>query len=337
VSTPRYSIVIPTYRRGDQLAECLESVCALDYPKDAIDVVIIDNAGEQNTRNVALPFSNRLTIHYLVNVRNRGYGFSVNRGIVESSGNAIVLLNDDARPFPDLLKECDRVLQSDPAIGCVGCRVIEQGYENWGTTVGQIRDDGVIVGNFDVDCGTAVEVEHVYGFCYVFTREAVRRAGLNDRTLLAQSYSSGNRIETDHCLSIRRAGLKVVYNPRMVARHLAKPRPDMSEVSLRWHLNGIRNTLYLYLKHFGLFGKRAAALKLTFVKHLGIVSALRHPSRANAAYFLMGLRARASAYAHYVKYLVGPRFDSPEAFRKLLDGDAAEPIEIVSATRARGI
>jgi GT2 family glycosyltransferase len=337
VSTPRYSIVIPTYRRGDQLAECLESVCALDYPKDAIDVVIIDNGGEQNTRNVALPFSNRLTIHYLVNVRNRGYGFSVNRGIVESSGDAILLLNDDARPFPDLLKECDALLESDPAIGCVGCRVIEQGYENWGTTIGQIRDDGVIVGNFDVDCGTPVEVEHVYGFCYVFTREAVRRAGLNDRTLLAQSYSSGNRIETDHCLSIRRAGLKVVYNPRMVARHLAKPRPDMSEVSLRWHLNGIRNTLYLYLKHFGLFGKRAAALKLTFVTHLGIVSALRHRSRATAAYFLMGLRARASAYAHYVKYLVGPRFDSPEAFRKLLDEDAAEPIEIASATRAREI
>jgi hypothetical protein len=183
----------------------------------------------------------------------------------------------------------------------------------------------VIVGNFDVDCGKPVEVEHVYGFCYVFTREAVRRAGLNDGTLLAQPYSSGNRIETDHCLSIRRAGLKVVYNPRMVARHLAKPRPDMSEVSLRWHQNAIRNTLYLYLKHFGLLGKRAAALRLTFVKHVGILSTIRHPSRANLAYFVMGLRARASAYAHYVKYLMGPRFDSPEAFRKRLEADREAP------------
>ena len=53
MSTPRYSIVIPTYRRGDQLAECLESVCALDYPKDAIEVVIIDNGGAENTRSAA--------------------------------------------------------------------------------------------------------------------------------------------------------------------------------------------------------------------------------------------------------------------------------------------
>ena len=310
MTTPRYSVVIPTFRRGDQLAECLESVCALEYPKDAIEVVIIDNGGAENTRAAAEPFATRLAIRYLVNPKNRGYGFSVNRGIVESTGDRILLLNDDARPFPNLLAECDRLLATDPLIGCVGCRAIEQGYKNFGTDIGQIRDDGVIVANFDVDCRVPIEVEHIYGFCYVFTREAVNRAGLYDRTLLAQPYSSGNRIETDQCLSIRRAGLKVVYDPAMVALHLAKPRPDMSEVTLRWHLNEIRNTLYLFLKHYGPFGKKAAAIRLTFVKHVGILSAIRRPTRVNIAYFAMGLRARASAYGHYLKYLAGPRIDT---------------------------
>src|SRR5579864_787380 len=333
--TPRYSIVIPTYRRGESLAECLASVCALDYPLEAIEVVVIDNGGAEHTRAAAEPFQDRLHLRYLVNVRNRGYGFSVNRGIVESTGDCILLLNDDARPKPDLLAECDRLLESDPLIGCVGCRVIEKGYENFGTEVGTVRTDGVILGNFDVDCGIPVEVEHDYGFCYVFTREAVRRAGLNDRTLLAQPYSSGNCIETDQCLSIREAGLKVVYDPRMVAVHLAKPRPDMSEVSLRWHLNAIRNTLYLYLKHYGLFGKRGAALRLTFAKHVGFISLVRRPTKANLAYFANGLRARASAYWHYLKYLIGPRRDSPEAFRRLLDADAKEaPIALDSARPA---
>jgi len=337
VTTPRYAIVVPTYRRADQLAECLASVCALDYPKDAIEVIVIDNGGEENTRAAAQPFTDRLTIRYLVNARNRGYGFSVNRGIVESTGERILLLNDDARPCPDLLRECDRLLASDPQIGCVGCRVIEEGYQRFGTAIGKVREDGELLGDFDVDCGEPVEVDHVYGFCYVFTREAVRRAGLNDRTLLAQPYSSGNCIETDHCLSIREAGLRVVFDPRMVARHLAKPRPDMSEVSLKWHLNMIRNRLYLYLKHFGLFGKRAAALRLTLVKHVGLGSLVRHPSRANLDYFLMGLRARTSAYFHYVKYRVGPRFDSPEAFRReFLEASApSAPLEVASAARPR--
>jgi GT2 family glycosyltransferase len=321
MTEPPYSIVIPTYRRGESLAECLESICLLDYEHDAIEVVIIDNGGTQHTRAAAMPFMDRLRIRYLINPRNRGYGFSVNRGIVESAGDRILLLNDDARPFPDLLRECDRLLAANPAIGCVGCRAIEEGHERWGSDVGRVLPGGNLLGNFDVDCGEPVEVEHVYGFCYVFTREAVRRAGLNDMTLLARPYSSGNRIETDHCLMIGRTGLKVVYNPRMVARHLAKPRPDMSEVSLRWHLNSIRNTIYLFLKHYGLFGKGAAAIRLTFLQHVGIVSAVRHPSQANLAYFFNGLRARASAYGHYVMYLLGPRFDSPEAFKRILESD----------------
>jgi GT2 family glycosyltransferase len=322
MTIPVYSIVIPTYRRGDSLAECLTSVCALDYPLDALEVIIIDNGGAEHTRAAADPFNDRLRIRYLVNPKNRGYGFSVNRGIVESTGARILLLNDDARPNPDLFRECDRLLAADTGIGCVGCRAIERGYAHSGEGIGRLADDGEVIANFDRDCGDPIEVEHVYGFCYLFTREAVQKAGLNDMTLLAQPYSSGNRIETDHCLSIRRRGLKVVYNPRMVAEHLAKPRPDMSEVSLRWKINAIRNTIYLYLKHYGPFGKRAAALKLTFVHDVGLLSAIRHPGWRNLAYFLTGLRARASAYGHYLKYLVGPRFDSPESFRIVLSRDS---------------
>jgi len=334
MNAPLYSIVIPTYRRADQIAECLESVCALEYPHDAIEVIVIDNGGAEHTRAAAQPFMSRLTIRYLVNVENRGYGFSVNRGIVESTGDRIVLLNDDARPFPNLLSECEALLSADPSIGCVGCRAIEEGYQRWGTEIGKILDSGTLLGNFDIDCGDPIEVEHVYGFCYVFTGDAVRRAGLNDRTLLAQPYSSGHGIETDHCLSIRKAGLKVVYNPRMVARHLAKPRPDMSEVSLRWHLNATRNTLYLYLKHYGLFGKGGAALRLTFVKHVGILSALRHPTRASLGYFFTGLRARASAYWHYLKYLTGSRYDAPADLRRILDADAERAAKLEAVTTA---
>jgi GT2 family glycosyltransferase len=305
--TPAYSIVIPTYRRGAELAECLESVCALDYPTDRIEVVIVDNGGADHTRASAAPFTDRLTINYLVNEQNRGYGYSVNRGISESRGDVILLLNDDARPMPDILKLCDALLSADPSIGCVGCRAIEQGYTRSGEGIGVIARGGEIIGNFDVDCGSPIEVEHVYGFCYAFTREAVRRAGLNDRTLLARPYSSGNRIETDHCLMIRRQGLKVVYHPGMTAVHLAKPRPDMSELSLRWHRNEIRNTIYLYLKHFGPLGRGGAAFRLTFFVHLGVISAFQRPTAANIKYFAHGLGSRTSAYWHWLKYLLTPQ------------------------------
>ena len=314
-----YSIVIPTYRRADSLRECLECLCALDYPMDQLDVIVVDNGGPDNTRDVALPFAATLRLRYLVNAVNRGYGYSVNRGIVESVGDRIMLLNDDARPAPDLLRESDRLLDADPAIGCVGCRAIEDGYINSGDGVGRISPSGEVIGNFNLDVEAPIEVDHVYGFCYVFTRSAIERAGLNDRTLLARPYSSGDRIETDHCLSIREHGLKVMYNPRMVARHLAKPRPDMSEISLRWKRNSIRNTIYLLLKHYGPFGRRAAALRLTFLVDVGIVSMIKRPNRANVEYFLNGIRARSSAYWHYLLYRVDPGANSVARARRTME------------------
>lgn len=333
-AVPTYSIVIPTYRRPDMLRECLESVAALDYPAEAIEVLIVDNEGPKSpSAAVAKSFSERLSLRYLPNRQNRGYGHSVNRGIVEAVGDRIVLLNDDARPRPDLLSECERLLASDSAIGCVGCRVIEEGGQRSGEGIGRIDPSGEVVGNFDVDCGEPIEVEHVYGFCYVFTREAVRRAGLNDQTLLAQPYSSGNRIETDHCLTIRERGLKVVYNPRMVAVHLAKPRPDMSEVSPRWKLNATRNTLYLFLKHYGLFGKRGAALRLTFLVDVGLLSLLRHPTAANFSYLLNGLRGRASAYGHWLLWLLRVRERDLAAWQRQMRG--RETGDSISAERGR--
>jgi GT2 family glycosyltransferase len=321
--TPAFSIVIPTFRRGESLAECLESIIALDFPKEQIEVIIIDNGGAaEHTQVHSEPFKNRLTLRHLINRVNRGYGFSVNRGIVESRGDCILLLNDDARPMADLLSKCAQLLASDPSIGCVGCRAIETGYIRTGSDIGTITEAGKVIGNFDIDCGSPIDVEHVYGFCYFFTREAVQRAGLNDRTLLAQPYSSGNRIETDHCLTISARGLRVVYHPGLVAVHLAKPRPDMSERSPRWHRNEIRNTLYLFLKHFGPFGKGGAALRLTFLDDVGILSAVRHPTAANWAYFFHGLGSRTSAYWHWMKYLAGPRADTPAAFQHFLAKDA---------------
>jgi poly-beta-1,6-N-acetyl-D-glucosamine synthase len=322
---PRYSIVITTYRRPDHLVGCLESVAALDYPQDRLEVLVVDNGGPAaNSSQAADPFRTRLNLRYLVNDVDRGLGFSLNRGMLESRGANIMLLNDDARLTSPFFTICDELLAGDPLIGCVGCRVIEEGYENVGDGIGRIDESGRVVGNFNIDCGAPIEVEHIYGFCYVFTREALRRAGLNDQILLAKRYSTGNRIETDHCLSIRRSGLKVVYHPRMVGIHLATPRPDVSEVSLRWKRSNIRNTIYLYLKHFGPFGKRGAALRLTFLVDVGVLSMLRRPSSANIAYFANGLRARASAYGHYLLYLL--------SMLRSKHGVSAPPARLTDAT-----
>jgi GT2 family glycosyltransferase len=216
-------------------------------------------------------------------------------------------MNDDALIDPDFLTRLDALFAGDPRIGVVGVRAIEDQYVNLPGGIGEIdRRSGEVVGNFNRETDRPIDVDHVYGFCYAYTREVMTRGGRHDETQLAKDFSSGNRIETDQCLTAKRLGFRVIYDGRIAVRHLAKPRADMSERSLRWKLNHTRNTLYLFLKHYGPFGNRGLSLRFA-MKDLGIRSALRNPTKANWAYFGTGLRARISAVWHWLKYTLRAR------------------------------
>lgn len=279
----------------------------MDYPQEQFTVSIYDNGLPMESSQVAVPFQNRLRLRYTVNEPGHGLGYSLERGLRECPPTGyLVELNDDALVPPDFLHRLRTIFESDPKIGVVGVRAIEDQYYSHPTdSIGTIALNGEVIGNFDRVTDGPVDVEHVYGFCYVYTREVVDRGGRHDKVLLTKDYSSGNRLETDHCLTARQLGFRVVYDGRIAVRHLAKPRADMCERSLRWKLNDTRNTLYLYLKHFGLFGKKALALRYTCIRDVGLISALRRPTKANWQYFFTGLHARGSAYFHYFRHLLG--------------------------------
>lgn len=302
----RYSIVVPTYRRPEVLAFCLEQLAGLDYPRDAVEILVFDNGSPQDSRAVVESFAHRLPLRYTLNERGHGMGYSLSKGLREARGRRIVEMNDDALVPPNFLQALDDVFAGDPRIGVVGVRAVEDQYAQGGEDIGHIdARTGEVVGNFNRPTDTLLDVEHVYGFCYAYTRALIERGGIHDEVLLARDYSSGNRLETDHCLTARRLGFRVVYDGRLAVRHLAKPRGDMNERSLKWKLNHTRNTLYLYLKHFGPFGRRCLALRFALLMDLGLRSLLRQPTRSNLAYFLTGLRARGSASWHYARYLLG--------------------------------
>jgi hypothetical protein len=64
---------------------------------------------------------------------------------------------------------------------------------------------------------------------------------------------------------------------------------------------------------------------------------MRRPSASNLSYFGMAIGARVSAYAHWVRYLLGSRYDAPEKFReelRLEDSTASEMEALSAAARS---
>ena len=47
--TPSVALVVPTYNGARFLEECLASVAALDYPKESLETIVVDNASTDGT------------------------------------------------------------------------------------------------------------------------------------------------------------------------------------------------------------------------------------------------------------------------------------------------
>lgn len=299
-----WSVVLPTYRRPEMLASCMGCLAAVASRSRIVEILVFDNGAPQTSESVVARFQDLLPISYILNEPGHGLGYSLSQGAKRVVGDYVLELNDDALVPPDVFERIERVFQSDAAIGIVGVRAMEEGSKDNGEGIGRIDAvTGEIVGNFHLRTDEVIDVEHVYGFCYAYRRELLDRGASHDSVLLAQDYSTGDRLETDHCLMARKLGYRVVYDGRIAVQHLAMPRGDMSERSPRWRSSSLRNTLYLYLKHFGWFGRGGIAFRLCCFRDVGLRSALLQPSRANWDYFFSGVRARASAIIHWLKYL----------------------------------
>lgn len=110
---PLVSVIIPSYNRGDELAKCLESVLALEYPQDKLEVIIVDDASPVPVQTARGPAR---IIRMQANV---GPGAARNAAAQAAKGDILAFLDDDCLAARFWLKELVPGFQ-DPAVAAVG-------------------------------------------------------------------------------------------------------------------------------------------------------------------------------------------------------------------------
>jgi glycosyltransferase involved in cell wall biosynthesis len=88
------SIVVCTRNRPEHLARCLDALLALDYPEEAREIIVVDNAST-DTRTADLVAGR--PIRY-VREERPGLNWARNRGITSAQFELIAFTDDDARP-----------------------------------------------------------------------------------------------------------------------------------------------------------------------------------------------------------------------------------------------
>lgn len=221
------SILIPTYNRADVLLRCLTAVSQLKADPSSFEIIVVDNASTDRTKDSCMDFVNRhpnLSIRYVVET-TQGVSYARNRGVMEAQGEIICLLDDDSPPKPEWL---DALLGpfSDPQVGCAGgpSYLDYQGQPVPDWLQGDLK---VHLSAYGLPYTKTTEVSRWDNYPYSCNM-AIRRGLFSQlgyfRTDLGRS---GNKLlageETELVDRIHKAGWKVMYVPDAPVNHLVPP------------------------------------------------------------------------------------------------------------------
>jgi GT2 family glycosyltransferase len=115
---PYFSVIIPTYNRPRELRCCLRALSSLDYPRDRVEIIVVDDGDNVPVGPVVALSKDRLNI-ILVRQRHAGPAAARNTGAMRAEGEVLAFTDDDCAPAPDWLQRLAARLvdASDQAIG----------------------------------------------------------------------------------------------------------------------------------------------------------------------------------------------------------------------------
>lgn len=128
----KVSVVVPTYKRRESLARCLDALAAQNFPPEQFEIVAADNAGEWETRELVQNFAarNKVEINYVWAAAARGAAHARNAGWQAARGAIIAFTDDDCVPDANWLAEAIKIFQSDREISATTGRTIVPLPEN---------------------------------------------------------------------------------------------------------------------------------------------------------------------------------------------------------------
>ena len=222
----KLSLVIATYNRGAKLAVTLDSLLAQTLPQELWEVVVVNN---NSTDDTAERFAAYAAAHPELDVRmvretEQGVSAARNRGIAESRGEYIVVIDDDERVGPGFLACYYELFESRPGAVAAGGRILP-GFESLPPRWMSKYTERAIAGTLDLGDRMREFPEGKFfgGGNHGYRRSAVARYGGYDASLGRTGTVLLAGEEKEFYGRLRAGGEQVVYLPDAVIYHLVEP------------------------------------------------------------------------------------------------------------------
>lgn len=264
----RVSVVVPTRDRPSLLAECLESIRAVEGPDLALEILVADNGPAAETRAVAEAHG----ATYL-SVLRPGAGAARNAGLAAATGEYIAFLDDDDLWLPGHLRPHMALLEARAGLEGVVGQVLSadmQGVPVFGPWPSGLPTDGHLLRAF-MSCTPQIGATVV--------RASVRETvgGFDEDLLADQDWDWHLRLAERHQVGF-------VAQPCVLFRH----RPPGLDDELQ--AKRAPYTRRVFLRHVRAFRRSGSSLE--------VLRAYFHIMGAYTNYFSTAAEARCRAGDH---------------------------------------
>lgn len=214
----KVSIVIPTMDHSDMLEKCVSSILSRSAYTDIEIVLVENNSTEKETFELyeRLQRENPGVVKVMKWEGPFNYSAIVNYGAAASTGDFLLLLNNDTEVITPRFIEEMLALATIPEVGVVGAKLYfrDMLVQHAGMLIGPYDGISHVNQNFsDIRPGyqnralTQCSFSSVTGACQMMRRGVFEEVGGYDETFVVGFN------DADFCLKVRAAGYDVVFTP----------------------------------------------------------------------------------------------------------------------------
>lgn len=215
----KISVIIRTYKREKLLKELIEKI--LNKGDGPEEIIVVDNDINGSAENVVESFANDYPVKYFIQPEISA-SKTANLGIEKSKGEIVAFIDDDAIPEKNWIREIRKVFKNEK-IHIVGGKV-------------KLKTDKTLPAWIDyklksflgeIDLGGKFRKMRKNEFPVLMNfaakKEVFEKVGKFSEKLGYQKNKPFAGEETAFCISARKKGYEIYYNPDIVVYHRVNP------------------------------------------------------------------------------------------------------------------
>jgi succinoglycan biosynthesis protein ExoA len=203
---PFVSVIVPIRNEARSIAACLEALGAQDYPRERVEILVVDGASDDGTPDAVAACAARDGRIRLLDNPGRFAAQAMNVGIAAARGEIVARVDGHAIVPPDFLSRTVDALRRRPDVECVSGALDTRGRTPAGRAIAAVMSSTAGVGPARFRTGAACECLVDTVAFPVYRRTTLDRLGRFDEELVRNQDDELN-------LRLTRSGGRILLLP----------------------------------------------------------------------------------------------------------------------------